>query len=283
MKVTSSIYQEQQEVSDVRSMVEVYQEVAAMRMQKVKDSILESRQYYESLVVLVREVRPWLHISTTSQSQKTTSNQTKTALFFSANTGLYGDIIQKACREFLSYIDKEHAEAAVVGLAGKRMVESSRKGLSVAYFPCDDAHPTKEQIFAIVSYAMQFGHTEVFHGRFINLISQVPYRSTLSGDTEVDRAVGSDWQKTSLSYLFEPTTKEITSVVEGEILGSVVEQILHESNFSKFASRMMHLDHAIQNIDERLMGIEIEGRRIGRRLENKKQRARLAGRALWQT
>jgi len=280
MKINSLIYQEQQEVVDVKAMVEVYQEIAAMRMQNVKQAVLSARQYYESLALLVQEVRPWLH--TRSKQDKSVSKAKKTALFFSANTGLYGDIIERTCREFLSYITKEQSDAAVIGQAGKRMVESAGKSVNAMYFPCDDAHPTREQIVSIVRYAQGFDTVEVFHGRFVNLISQVPYRSSLSGEDAVNTAVGSDWQKTSLSYLFEPTTAEITAVVEGEVLASVVEQILHESNFSKFASRMIHLDHALEQIDERLLHMQVQQRQIARRLENKRQLSRLSGRALWQ-
>lgn len=280
MKINSVIQKEQQDVNDVRSMVEVYQEIAAMRMQSVKDAILDARQYYESLAVLVREVRPWLKVQ--SNPAETVSKQKKTALFFSANTGLYGDIIEKTFRSFMEYLQKEDADAAVVGAAGKRMYESAKLKNNVSFFACDDAHPSKEQVIAIVQYAQQYDHAEVFHGRFINLVSQVPFKSSLSNDSVVENALGKDWEKTSNYYLFEPTPKDITHVVEGEIFASVVEQILHESNFSKFAARMMHLDDAIQNIDQRLLHIEHTQRRAMRRIENKKQLSRLTGRMLWQ-
>jgi len=262
-------------------MVEVYQEIAAMRMQSVKNAILGARQYYESLTFLVREVRPWLR--TQSNADKTASKGTKTALFFSANTGLYGDIINKTYRDFRAYVIKERADAAIIGAAGKRMFESDHTALPFTYFPSDDAHPTKEQILGIVKYAEGFDHVEVFHGRFINLISQVPYQSSLSGDSVVSEAIGGHKEEPSFYYLFEPTAKDITRVVEGEILASVIEQILHESNFSKFASRMIHLDRAIQHIDERLNGIEMDQRRAMRRIENKKQLSRITGRLLWKS
>ncbi|KKT37855.1 MAG: hypothetical protein UW22_C0017G0008 [Candidatus Gottesmanbacteria bacterium GW2011_GWB1_44_11c] len=285
MKLNSLIYQEQQEVGDVKAMVEVYQEIAAMRMQSVKQAILNARQYYESLALLVREVRPWLRMSSNTTKSVSNTNKTisKTALFFSANTGLYGDIIERTGREFLAYIRGEQSDAAVVGQAGKRIIESARTGRSITYFPCDDAHPTKDQIVAIVGYAQTFDHVEVFHGRFLNLVSQVPFRSSLTGENVVSHALGTDWKKTSFFYLFEPTTAEITTVIEGEVLASVIEQILHESNFSKFASRMIHLDRALEHIDERLDMIGRQQRRMSRRMENKKQLARLSGRLIWQT
>jgi F0F1-type ATP synthase gamma subunit len=274
-------YKDQEDISDVKAMVEVYQEIAATRMQVVKLAILGARQYYESLALLVREVRPWLR--TQAQKKKTAEKPTKTALFFSANTGLYGDIIEKVGRDFLKYVAEEESEAAVIGLVGKRMMESVHTSYPITYISCDDAHPSKEDILSIITYAQQFDHVEVFYGRFVNLISQIPYRNILSGEEAVSEAVGKDWKKTSFYYLFEPNTNEITSVVEKEIFASVIEQILHESNFSKFASRMIHLDQALQNIDERLFGMKLEQRRLMRRQENKKQLSRLSGRMLWHT
>jgi len=289
MKLHSTIYKEQQEVRDIKSIVEVYQEIAAMHVQNVKGSIINSRQYYESLVLLVREVRPWLRFRAAKERNKkhnTLSNNdsttTKTAVFFSANSGFYGDILERICREYISYIEREHIEPVVVGIVGKRLIEVLTGKPVKNFFPCDDTHPTQEQIANIVAYCQQFDAVEVFHGRFINLVSQVPHHSSLTGESMMETAAGEHVEKPIVFYLFEPTAQEIAAVVEGEIMASVIEQTLHESNFSKFASRMIHLDQALENISLRLDRIDMDQRRFSRRIENKKQLSRFSGRALWQ-
>jgi len=54
------------------------------------------------------------------------------------------------------------------------------------------------------------------------------------------------------------------------------EQVLWESHLAKFASRIVHLDKALDNIDQRSKQLGQVGRNLSNAVTNKKQLNRLA-------
>ena len=108
--------------------------------------------------------------------------------------------------------------------------------------------------------------------------------TSVSGDAEIavtDVVVGPDGKQIAKHYLFEPSFEEIVKVFNGEILASIFEQTLHESQLAKFASRMLALDRSEDNIEKRLVKIRLEEVRLSHRLQNKKQLSTMSGLTLW--
>ncbi len=83
------------------------------------------------------------------------------------------------------------------------------------------------------------------------------------------------------SYIFEPSVKDIVHVFEGEILASIFEQTLHESQLSKFASRMLSLDRAMENIEQRLGLVNMAFMRFKHKQKNARQLSTISGLSLW--
>ena len=85
-----------------------------------------------------------------------------------------------------------------------------------------------------------------------------------------------------VKYLFEPSVGDVARIFEGEILASIFEQTLHESQLAKFASRLMALDASVDKIEDRWKDIGRELRRVERREINNKQLSTISGMSLWQ-
>jgi len=74
---------------------------------------------------------------------------------------------------------------------------------------------------------------------------------------------------------------EIARIFEGEIMASVFEQVLYESQLAKFASRMLSLDRALENVDKRIGEVDQRLRRLKHKITNSRQLSRLSGMTLW--
>ena len=85
-----------------------------------------------------------------------------------------------------------------------------------------------------------------------------------------------------VNYLFEPSVEDILEVFQSEILASVFGQTIYESQLAKFASRILHLDDSLQNVDQRLQTVHIDYRRLQHDLMSRKQLSRMSGVSLWQ-
>ncbi len=270
----------------LRGFVEAYEEMAAGRMQKVRAAVVVARQFLEGLGKVFAEVRfsYGREVGKITAKSRLARNGKTVAVFISANSGLYGDIVERVFEKFGEQVARQKAEAVVVGKLGLRMMQERMPDRLFNYFDFSDEEVDPENLGLIMRYLLQFEKILVFYGKFENIVTQNPTVTSVSGDEimakqESKRAGEGDRGN---KYLFEPGLAEVLQVFEGEILASIFEQTVHESQLAKFASRMRHLDESAENIDKRLVRLKFDGRRLSHKIESRKQLSRLAGISLWQ-
>lgn len=267
-------------LKDIRSFVEVYEEVAATRMQRIRTDVIKARQFLQGLTEIFADVKYNYksQVGKIIAQTKLNRNGRSVAVFVSANTGLYGDIINRTFQTFLAYLDANNADAVVIGKQGVRMIAETRPQILYNYFDFSDERVDSESLGMVMRYLLQFEKIVVFYGKFKNIVEQVPDSTSISGDEILQTETIETKHK---QYLFEPSLEGIMQIFEGEILASLFEQVLHESNLAKFASRLTHLDQAIENIDGKLDNLAVSARVLRHKLDNKRQLARISGISIW--
>ena len=268
-------------VEGLRGFVEVYEEVAAGRMQKIRAAVLKARQFLEGLAEIFADVKLSYikEVGAVAVQSKLNSNGRTVAVFLSANSGLYGDIVERTFEKYVAFLANSKAEAVIIGKLGLRMLQDRHPEVLYNYFDLSDDQVDLESLRLIMRYLLQFEKIVVSYGKFENILNQSPSLASISGDSLP--AVEPSNKPRNL-YLFEPTIAEILQVFESEIISSIFEQTLHESLLAKFASRLQHLDRSLVNIDRRLGVLKFEARRLRRKTDNRKQLSRLAGMSLWE-
>lgn len=260
----------------LKSLVDVYEEVAANRMQRVRGAVLISRQFLDELMgVFARIKKAYRRGSSYSALAR---NGKTVAVFVSANAGLYGDIVDRIFAKFSEFVRQNNPDVVVIGKLGVKLMADRGLNVLYNYFDFSDEAVETESFTMVMRYLMQFEKIVVFYGRFRSILAQDPETTMVSGDS-LESYSGSAQKE--VDYLFEPSAREIAKVFEGQILASIFEQTLHESQLAKFASRMLSLDRALDNIDGRLGEMRSAERRLKHKLVNKKQLARLSGVELW--
>lgn len=267
----------------LQSLVEVYEEIAAMRMQKVRGAVLQSRLFMAGLLevfVTVREAYRKLPDKLTSARRL---NGRMVAVFVSANAGLYGDIVGRTFAVFSQCVRQEKPDVVVLGKLGVKMMGDKMPDVLYNYFDFSDEGIDMESFDLVMRYLIQFEKIVVFHGQFKTILTQDPVRTDVSGEevvavqaTPAPRPVREEGL-----FLFEPSVEDIARVFEGEILASIFEQTLHESQLSKFASRMLALDRSLENIDKRMGVVKAAERQVAHKIRNHKQLITFSGMALW--
>ncbi|TSC86752.1 MAG: Uncharacterized protein G01um101416_606 [Microgenomates group bacterium Gr01-1014_16] len=265
--------EEKESLAGLRSLVEVYEEVAAARMQKVRGAVLISRMYLEEMLAVFGRVREAYKKKGFSGLAK---NGRQVAVFLSANSGLFGDIVDRTFDKFAQFIKESDCDAVVVGKLGVRMMAD--RGVNKLYnyydFPDDNVDP--ESFLLIMRYLLQFEKIVVFYGKFGSILTQNPVMTAVSGEN-LEVAVTGE----KIEYIFEPTIEEIAKIFEGQIMTSLFEQTLHESQLAKFASRLLNLDKSWENIGKRLTVVDREEVRLRRKTRNRKQLSTISGMSLW--
>ncbi|MCL5970227.1 MAG: F0F1 ATP synthase subunit gamma [Patescibacteria group bacterium] len=296
MESKKDILAEIDRLFSLRGMVEAYEEIAASRMRRIRDSVLKNRDFLFGLNEVFHQVQK-SYKSEIERLMKTKKLKDKSKITFlkkngkkiyillTSNSGLYGSIIRKTFNLFLENIKKENCDAAVIGRLGKEMFEAEKLNSNVTFFNFPDNKIDYDQFKKIMDHILQYEEIDVFHGQFQTVITQKPVMSSISGTEipgikkeEVDKAQA---KQINLRYLFEPSLEKIMAFFETEIFSSIFEQTIHESELAKFSSRMVVLDQAVENIRGSLTKTEYLMRKFKHRRGNRKQLSRLSGMMLW--
>jgi ATP synthase F1 gamma subunit len=287
MKNLKATNQEIVSLHDVHDLVTAYQEIAANEMQSIRAEVLKKRAFLTDINTLFAEVlSSYKHeIIKLAQKNKTADPNSlsvlkrngKTAfVFLSANTGLYGDIIRKTFDLFMMDLKATSPtpDVVIIGELGKGLFEAISK-TPYTYFAFSDQTVDTDTLTKCVAFLLQYETIYVYHGKFESVITQTPMRINVSGNFDTTEQTEAVVEK---RYFFEPSLEKIVAYFESEIFATLVEQTLHESALAKFASRMVALEQAVDNVKGRVHQKEQEALRLKHYLANKKQQNSISSR-----
>jgi ATP synthase F1 gamma subunit len=281
------IIQEIQSLSTFQILVETYEEIAATRMRRIRASVLQSRDFITELAAIFEELK----VSYSQQVEQLVKhkrltksgtvfrphNQKTLAILLSANTGLYGAILQTTIQSFNDYVTKDACDIAIIGKYGKSVFENMNPGRPFLYFDLPDQTFSPDDTKQLLSTMLSYSNIYVFHGKFISIVRQEPTMAVITAEKLPQKTT----HESLVKYVFEPSLEDILVFFEEEIFASLFEQAIHESELAKFASRMVTLDKASGNIKDQVKKVELMRRLVHHRAMNKKQQDSLSGLKLW--
>jgi len=285
------LLEEIERLSGVKTMVQVYEEIAASRIRKIRNSVLQTRDFLSGLTEIYKDVQSSYKNEIVMMMQKKKKNHKKkqpelslierngktVAVLTSANAGLYGDIVKKTFFLFYDYIKKNETDIVVIGKLGKTFLEERKFKKEVIYFDFPDNTISQTDLKKIISYIINYEKILVFYGQFQSVVTQNAIMTSIA-DNDLQSEVK---EEERIKYIFEPSLEKVMVFFEKEIFASIFEQSLHESQLAKFASRMVTLDNAIGSINDRLKKTDLDKRITIHRTANRKQLESLSGMSLW--
>lgn len=284
-------------LSTIKTMVETYQEVSAWRMRLTRNQVLRSRTFLVEINSIFQEVKSSYRKEIEELIKKKKVKDQKKVSFLrrngktlyvllSANTGLYGDIVDKTFDLFIKKIKIEQADAVVIGKLGLKLYQEKKITAPVSYFDFPDNDVNLLQLKKIASYILQYEKIIVFYGQFQSIITQTAVLSDISGHIIQEERVSAIPKPTpvvAIKYFFEPSLSEILAFFETEIFAFLLERIMRESQLAKFAARVVSLDRAGENIRKKLSLVIFDKRRMDHREANRKQLETFSSISLWGT
>jgi len=273
----SAIDEELAEMNTLRTLVRAYEEIASIRMKKIRDQVLASRSYLDAINEIFDEVRLSYSRQTRALAKKRgrgknsvtflAHNGKSVDVLLSANTGLYGEIVQSTFEKFIASVRTGYSEVTIVGRHGLSLFLGVEPDKPYTFFELPDHGFSKDELDRVIRHMVQYEEIHVFYGKFINVINQQPDELTIAAEIKL-----SDERPISqTAYIFEPTLENILVFFETEIFGSLFEQAVRESQLAKFASRVIAMDKADNNIRDKLNRLNTEKMRVNHKLSNRKQ------------
>lgn len=277
---------ETQELQLLQTVTSVYGEIAAMWMKRARDSILDSRQFVSEIQQIFVTVFAAYSQKITQMSFKRrrngitflAHNGKNVAVFISANTGFYGDILRTTFEQFLKDVRETDAEAVIMGKQGLGMYLAEEPNHPYTYFDFSDEHINQAQLLTLVQHLVQYEEVRIYHGKFNTFLNQEPTMDPIAANPY-------QWMKQTnrktIPYIFEPNIESVLMFFEKQVFTSVLEQSVREGQLSKFASRIMVMDRAGENIRQRMKQVKNDQLKASHRINNQKQLNQYASLRLW--
>lgn len=279
---------ELERLTNLQTIVEAFEEIGTSKMRRIRDRVLQTRYFLDDVNKIFQHVKESrnFEVSLLQKEKKPNlklqfrqTNGKTVFVLLSANEPLYGDIIRKTFNLFLETVKKRQGDIAIVGKIGLGYFLDENIGKEHIYFDLSDNQLQIEQLKKLVNFLLQYEKIYVFHGRFQSLVTQEAYMTSVSGDILETAATESH----PLKYIFEPSAEKVLSFFETEILASVFEQTIQESQLAKHASRMVSLDAAAATIRLSIKKVKSEEDRLKHRMINQKQLNVMTTLSLWNT
>jgi len=272
------IEEEIQRLKTLSVIVGTFEEIVAGRMQKIRGNVLANRGFCDGLNQMFYQVKSSYKEALKHERFLFERKNKKTArVLISANTGLYGDIIQRTFEMFKNDILNHNSDIVLVGQLSKILLEQANIKKSFVFFDFPDSGVDIKLTKKIMEYLLPYETVIIYHGIFKNFLVQDPTASNITGDPLLPKP-----ETSPQKLIFEPSLDKVMEFFETEIFSSLFLDTIFESQLSKFASRLSCLDQAGEKIRKAQKVAFIASQREKHRVFNHKQLGMLVGSRLWQ-
>ncbi|MFH1244362.1 MAG: F0F1 ATP synthase subunit gamma [bacterium] len=271
MKTLKGVKAEQKQVVEIRGLVEVYEDMAAKRMQEIRAKIVSARSYYDGLRELLLQVGADVGEEAVAGSEA--------LVWISADSNLFGEIIIQTREKFLTELkNNPQDDVWVVGKLGAQMMNQYMPNRQYFTIDLPDESMQKVSIEELALKLKDYQKIKVIYGVFENIVHQESVEREIVGmGWSMYQVETHEMMARRRKFLYEPSYKEVAQVFGGRVMTGVMRQMVVEAELSKFASRIMHLDQAMDNIDESLGLLKRAERKIKGRNMEKKQHNMISG------
>lgn len=280
-------------LSELGGIVTTYKEIAAGRIARTRTSVLHSRNFLAEINEIFQQVKASYQgeIDRLAKKSKTKDlsklsfmkhNGKTVSVLLSSNTGLYGDIVRRTFDVFARQTKEQVTDIAIIGRLGLSLAQEAGFIPPYTYFDFPDQKVDDQKLHEIALFLIKYEKVIVFYQQFQTIVRQDTVVSDISGNAlVVEEATAGNKNLPVVRYLFEPSLEKVLEFFEKEIFASIFEQAIRDSQLAKFASRLVTLDSASENIKKKLSLMVFEEIRLKHREKNKKQNQTFSSMALW--
>lgn len=293
MKTKTVINSEFAVLATLKTLAQAYEQISVMRIQRVRGSVLTTRDFLTGLSDIYRDVKISYKREVDKLRKKhknakiTLSGMVKNgktiSVLLSSNNKLYGDIVVRVFNLFMQDIKRNPTDIAIVGRSGKGMFEGQNLKLPYAYFEIPDENIKLQDLSPVFNYMVKYEKILVYYGRFLNIISQEPAVSEVSGEESlIDQPLTPAEEVDKTPFFFEPNLQQILGFFEDQVFASILKQTVDESELSRLASRIKSMEDSLGVIEKQEISLKKTAARTARLIESNKQIQRLSGIVLWE-
>lgn len=276
-------------IGTLKTLAQAYEQISVMRIQRVRGSVLTTRDFLTGLADIYKDVKRSYkdEVERLNKHHKNhkimlsglAKNGKTVSVLLSSNNKLYGDIVSRVFNLFAQDVKQDpNIDIAVIGKIGKSMVDTRLKERPYTYFDLPDQSASLTDLAPIFKFVVNYEKILVYYGRFLNIVSQEPAVSEISGEESlIDQPIEKEEKEGRTPFFFEPNLQKILGFFEDQVFASILKQVVDESELSRLASRIKSMEDSLMSIEKQEQILKKVYLRTLRLSENNKQQQRLAG------
>ncbi len=269
-------------IQTISTITTVYQETSRMKMNQIRDGVLETRKFLEGISSVhyrAKKSYAWKSKKENRDISFLRRNKKTVIVFLSSNERFYGNLIAEIWRNILNHLNDNEADLFVTGKIGRTLAENARQRIKFEYSYLSDEKTAIQEVRPIIDFIKKYEKILVMHGKFLTTLLQKPFASNVA--TSINLEEGDEKSPSIKDYLFEPSPRAILEFFETEMISALFNQALLEHRLSKYAARMIAMYQANENIKNEQKKLKKLQKQITRELLNKKQLEAFSGFGLW--
>lgn len=281
-------------LNTIKNLAESYEEVAVVKMQKIKESVIKMRDYLAELSDVfvdlktsyereLKELRAKQKKGDKTILPGLQKNGKTLLVYLSSNGKLYGAVTQKTFNLFIKDVkdpSTKDYDLIVIGTSGKEMFEGSPYSRKFTYFDLPDTNIQMDHIKKLMEAFLTYEKVHVYYGKFDNVIKQSPIATSITGDEIFESGTMSEKPRED-RFIFEPTLEKILHFFETQFMANLFSQSLLENQLARHASRVNAMEEALIHIEEESKRLLKMANVIKHQTQNKKQLETVGGIILW--
>jgi ATP synthase F1 gamma subunit len=273
-----SLLAEKTQIQALKTIVDVYGEVASIRMMKIRNTVLKNRNFLseielifqDCLAAYAKKLSDMVKEGKMKKGGKVTflaHNGQTVSVFISANSGFYGKVVGETFKDFLEKTRQDKSEITIIGKLGRSLYREAEPNRPYSYFELDDFGVNQDQLSKAVEHLVQYEVIKIYYGKYYSVVTQKPDVVEISSGTPIQE----NMPEPKNHYIFEPNVDKILIFFETQIFASLFDQSLRESQLAKYASRILAMEEAGENVNQELKRLDGDLRKLRHQFQAKKQ------------
>lgn len=295
MQTIQDLVQELIFTKSIKSLVSSKEEISIMRMRKIRDFVLEARDFTVGLARITGDIRRtyWaqFHSITSTGSVEELikfSVSIKTGawvcVLVTPNSRLAGSIVTKVYSLFEESIKKNSfADIVIIGALGKQLFDQSKLNRHYTYFEVPESVVDQKDLESAITFLSGYAKIDVYYGKLHSLVNQEAVKTDITAEKLFQADLQS--QETEEShldkFLFEPELRLIIQAMEVQFLALFFKQIIDESTLAQLGSRISFMQEASDKIEQKIKQLDYVQKIAEKIKYNKKMQQTYAGLSLW--
>jgi ATP synthase F1 gamma subunit len=237
MNKSRRVHEQLGTVESIDSITHILESIASIRISQIKDEVLGSREFFQRLWAIFSQLR----VSERDVARDTTAtkNPKPAVLLVTANAGLTGEVDTNLINTALAEVDPKATDFFIYGMHGENLLlQRGIKPVKSFKFPeIGTPIDVNECVRAISTYEKPIVYYPSYSALTVQQISKLALIDAVQTIGSKQADLGSGQAIFKDNTIFEPSISEVVNYMERMMIGTILTEIILESNLAQYSSR----------------------------------------------